>query len=173
MEELNHYDMAAQNFYRALKINSFPIDSLDWYGLYFDRIAKGGHDIDILNKLAAKHRWQSRPEINQELINKEHIIVVTDAHLKIVYASHNISEMNGYELAEIVGKSPKMFQGALTCKKTSKYISNAIKDNSSFEAILMNYRKDGSSYKCWIRGEPLFNEKGKVVHFIAYEKEVA
>lgn len=173
MKELNNYDVAAQNFYRALQINSFPIDSLDWYGVYFDKVAKGGYDINILNQLAAKYRWQSQPQINQELFNKEHVIVVTDSHLKIVHASHNISEMNGYAVEEIIGKSPKMFQGALTCKVTSNYISNAIKNKHSFEAVLTNYRKDGSAYKCWIKGEPLFNEKGKVVHFIAYEKEVA
>ncbi len=173
MKELNHYDVAAQNFYEALQINSFPLDSMDWYGVYFDKVVRGGNDILILNQLAAKYRWQSQPQIHQELFNKEHVIVVTDAHLKIVHASHNISEMNGYTAEEIVGKSPKMFQGENTCSKTRKYISDAVRNNSSFEAVLTNYRKDGSSYKCWIKGEPLFNEKGKVVHFIAYEKEVA
>ncbi len=173
MNELKQYDMAAQKFYGSQQINSLPITSWDSYGPYFDRLSKGGRDLMILNRMATNYGWSSKLELNQELIAKDHVIVVTNAHLKIVHATHNIVQMNGYQLNEVLGETPKMFQGKDTCKKTSEYISKAIKAEKPFEAVVLNYRKDGSPYKCWIKGEPLFNEKGKAVHFIAYEKEVA
>ena len=107
------------------------------------------------------------------MVEKKQVIVVTDAQLNIVHATHNIYGMNGYNTDEILGKKPKMFQGKATCKETTKYIAKAVKAKKSFEAVLVNYRKDGSSYKCWIKGEPIWNNKGKVVNFIAYERKVA
>ncbi|MFT5737705.1 MAG: hypothetical protein ACI9SG_002055, partial [Maribacter sp.] len=32
---------------------------------------------------------------------------------------------------------------------------------------------DGSTYNCWINGQPVFNKKGKLINFIAFEREVA
>jgi len=81
--------------------------------------------------------------------------------------------MNGHTLNEIKGKNPKNFQGEETSKKITATIAKAIKNEEPFEATVVNYRKDGSTYNCWIKGEPIFNKKGKVVNFIAYEREVA
>jgi len=81
--------------------------------------------------------------------------------------------MNGYSPKDIVGKKPNMFQGSETCPETTRSIRSAVQNKTPFEAIIINYRKDGSSYKCWIKGEPVFNTSGEVVNFIAYEKEVA
>ena len=81
--------------------------------------------------------------------------------------------MNGYKPEQIIGNKPKMFQGEKTCKKSLSVISSAIKEQRSFETIVTNYRKDGSTYKCWIHGQPVLDNKGKVVNFIAFEREVA
>jgi hypothetical protein len=40
---------------------------------------------------------------------KDEVVIVTDAKLEIVFASHNMTKMNGY--VESDRKKPKMFQG--------------------------------------------------------------
>ena len=66
-----------------------------------------------------------------------------------------------------------MFQGKLTCRETANKIGNAVKNKMAFEATILNYRKDGSTYNCWIKGAPIKDNKGNVVNFIAFEREVA
>jgi PAS domain S-box-containing protein len=173
MKELEHYDIAAQKFYATQQINSLPLISSDVSGEFFKRVCDGSKDIAILNHIAKAHHWASLPNMNEALICNRQVIVLTDAQLRIVHASHNIEEMNGYSAAEVIGKSPKMFQGEATCKETTKNISRAVRNNHSFEAVVLNYRKDGTPYNCWIKADPIFDESGTVVHFIAYEKEVA
>jgi PAS domain-containing protein len=34
-------------------------------------------------------------------------VVITDAKLEIVFASHNMTKMNGYVEEEVIGRSPK------------------------------------------------------------------
>ncbi|WP_435623875.1 PAS domain-containing protein [Flagellimonas sp.] len=173
MENTKFYDEALCNFYSKLQISSYPISSLDIYAQHFNKVCKNLNDIAGLTNLAKRQDWKESLPLRQEIMDKEHVVVVTDAQLNIVYATQNIFSMNGYSPEEVVGNKPKMFQGEKTCPDTSKKISAAIKQLSPFEATITNYRKDGSIYNCWIKGQPIFNRKGKVVNFIAFEKEVA
>lgn len=78
--------------------------------------------------------------------------------------------MNGYSPIEVLGKSPKMFQGELTDSIVSSEISEAIKRQQSFEKTVLNYKKNGEVYVCLIKGYPVFNIKGQLSHYIAFEK---
>jgi hypothetical protein len=78
--------------------------------------------------------------------------------------------MNGYVEAEVLGKSPKMFQGEATNQITSNEIRKAIVEQQPFEKIVMNYKKNGEVYACLIKGFPVFNTKGDLSHYIAFEK---
>jgi PAS domain S-box-containing protein len=82
-------------------------------------------------------------------------------------------EMNGYTPNEVIGNSPKMFQGKLTNEKISKEISEAVKTKQPFDKVIINYCKDGSLYKCQIKGYPVFDTNGKLINFIAFEKIAA
>lgn len=173
MEKLKYYDEAANNFYKNSEIKGFTINSLDFHACHFDKICKHLDDIANLSDMAAKQKWHGELPIRSQILKKEHVVVVTDPQLNIVYASQNMYGMNGYHPNEVLGKKPKMFQGKETSEETRKEVSKAIKKQEAFEVILVNYRKDGSTYKCWIQGSPLFDQTGKVVNFIAFEKEVA
>jgi PAS domain S-box-containing protein len=173
MKEIKSYDLAANKFNSDLDIKSLPLNSWDFYATIFDKICTTENDVFLLKNLAKRNNWSYSSNFNEELFQKENVIVVTDTDLRIVHASKNILKMNGYQPKEILGKKPKMFQGVETCEKTSKSIGIAVKNGEPFETIILNYRKNGSTYKCWIKGEPILNKSGEVVNFIAYEKEVA
>lgn len=173
MIEIQDYDAAANRFYNSLDIKPLPLNSWDLYASFFHEVCSTHQDINLLRNLAKRNKWSYSENFDEALFRKKQVIVVTDAKLKIVHATQNITQMNGYMPKEIVGNKPKMFQGIDTCQKASKAIGLAIADKKPFEARILNYRKDNSTYVCWIKGEPIFNKHGEVVNFIAYEKEVA
>ncbi|MEM8847215.1 MAG: PAS domain-containing protein [Bacteroidota bacterium] len=173
MESTKFYDEALSNFYNKMEISSYPLSSLDIYAQHFSKVCKNLNDIKGLTNLAKQQGWMDSLPLRNEILDKNHVVVVTDPQLNIVYATQNIFSMNGYSPEEIIGNKPKMFQGEKTCQNTSKHISEAIKQRIPFEATITNYRKNGSTYNCWIKGQPIFDRKGKVVNFIAFEKEVA
>ncbi len=145
-----------------------------FYAVNFDKACDEVNDIKSLCRFANDNSWSFNKDIfKEEIQEKGHVILVTDAKLNIVYATKNIWNMNGYRPAQIIGNKPKMFQGEKTCEKSLQVISKAIKEKKSFETVVTNYRKDGSTYKCWIHGQPVFDKTGKVINFIAFEREVA
>ncbi len=173
MIEIENYDVAANKFYSSLNIKALPLNSWDLYAIFFDKVCKMHKDVVLLRNLSKDNKWSYAENFDREFLQKEHVIIVTDPQLKIVHATHNMVQMNGYRPKEVLGEKPNMFQGIDTCEKTSNAVRIAVKNKKPFEVVLLNYRKDNSTYKCWIKGEPIFNKIGEVVNFIAYEKEVA
>ncbi|WP_010519578.1 PAS domain-containing protein [Croceivirga radicis] len=173
MKEFREYDAAAQRFYETLSLQSIPVVAWDIYSLKYDKVKGGLEELQGIKEIATTNNWTSSFNLPEEILDKEHVVVITDAQLRIVHATKNMKQMNGYDVAEVLGNKPKMFQGPDTCQETSNAIRSAIIEQKPFEATVLNYRKDKSTYKCWIKGLPIFNAEGLLVNFIAFEKEVA
>ncbi|KQO29714.1 histidine kinase [Flavobacterium sp. Leaf82] len=152
--------------------NSVPILAWDFHYEYLNELKAVFADLKRVNKISNQYTWNEKNLEIEERI-KDEVILVTDLELKIVFASNGIKRMTGYSEVEVLGKTPKIFQGPKTSKTVLKEIREAIKLQVPFEKTIQNYRKDGRTYKCKINGAPVFNLKGQLTHFIAFEKEVA
>ena len=169
MENFKHYDEASAKFYDTLNIKTVPVLSWDFQYLFLNDIKESFQDLIRINAIATKSKWSSNNWDIESRLNNE-VIILTDAKLEIVFASYNIVKMNGYIEAEVLGKSPKMFHGKETCLKISNEIREAVLLQQPFEKTVLNYKKNGETYQCEIKGFPVFNIKGELSHFIAFEK---
>ena len=169
MSTLLHYDTASARYYSAMRIKSLPLYSFDFHHEFRKDLQNNFIDVAKLRSIAIENKWVTADWDLQAKLQEE-VVIVTDAQLRIVFASQNMIKMNGYEVSEVLGKSPKIFQGEATNHITSKEIRLAIQSQQSFEKVVMNYKKDGSIYACTIKGFPVFNIKGELSHYIAFEK---
>ncbi|MFV8351409.1 PAS domain-containing protein [Flavobacterium sp. XS2P14] len=169
MNDFRQYEEAIALYHNKLSINTAPVYSWDFHNDFLCSIKNFFLDLNKLNGIASKNKWV---QSDWDLKNtpQDEVIIVTDVKLKIVFASHNIVNMNGYREEEVLGKSPKMFQGEATNGTTSSEIRKAIVEQKPFEKTVMNYKKNGDVYACIIKGYPVFNNKGELIHYIAFEK---
>ncbi|WP_026708522.1 PAS domain-containing protein [Flavobacterium frigidarium] len=169
MKSFLEYDRGVAKFNQELRLITSPITSWDFYGDIINDFRMINSDAKKINELGTRSKWLND---NWDLRNilKDEVIVVTDASLKIVFASQNIAKMNGYTPDEVVGYSPRMFQGEKTCAIVSNEIREAILNKVSFEKKVINYKKNGDLYYCLIKGIPIFNKSGDLSHFIAFEQ---
>ncbi|MDX6190348.1 PAS domain-containing protein [Flavobacterium sp. Fl-318] len=149
---------------------SVPILAWDFHYEYLNELKVAFADLKKVKEISVQFGW------NEEKLNiteriKEEVVLITDPNLKIIFASSGIKRMTGYTESEVLGNTPKMFQGAATSKTDLKEIKKAIELQIPFEKTIKNYKKDGRTYKCKISASPVFNLKGKLSHFIAFEKE--
>ena len=169
MTDFREYEEAIALHHNKLNINTAPVYSWDFHNDFLCTIKKFFLDMNKLDVIASKYKWvQNDWDFKNSL--QEEVIIVTDVTLKIVFASHNIVNMNGYREEEVLGKSPKMFQGKVTNQTTSSEIRIAILEQKPFEKMVMNYKKNGDVYACLIKAYPVFNIKGELSHYIAFEK---
>jgi PAS domain S-box-containing protein len=155
------YDKALAKYYNKLKIISPPLISWDLFPT---------HNLEINYYNSIQKHWDSKINFRQIVYQEKKEIIITNLNQEIVFATEGIYKMNGYKPFELKGKSPKIFQGKLTCQKVINNIRKAIQNQLPFKEIILNYKKDGTTYLCEIEVFPKFNKKGELINYIAFER---
>lgn len=91
---------------------------------------------------------------------------------RIIYVNEAVTELTGYQPHEVVGQSPKIFQGPKTDRKTLDRIRSGLLSGISIREELLNYRKNGSEYWIEISIDPILNDINEITHFIAIQRNV-
>ena len=99
-------------------------------------------------------------------------VLVTDASAegKIIYANKSFKKLTGYDPAEIIGKTPRILQGAGTDSKVIAKLSEALKSGGKFEGKAINYKKDGTPFIMYWRVLPIKVGK-KIAAWVAIQRE--
>jgi PAS domain S-box-containing protein len=105
-------------------------------------------------------------------------ILITTADLDapgptIVYVNPAFERMTGWSSSEVLGKSPRKFQGPKTDLRVFSDLREKLLSKRLWEGQTINYRKDGSEF--WMEWSimPLKNERGKVYQYVAIQRDVS
>ena len=104
-------------------------------------------------------------------------IVVTGGHIdppgpEIIYANKAHSREFGYELEELIGQSPRLFQGPKTDRAVLDRVRKAMEAGERVAAEAINYRKDGTDFVLQWEIAPVRNEAGEVVNWVGTQRNV-
>lgn len=127
---------------------------------------------DQLTKLFTWSLSQQQRQSYHQALNKGNTLVITDKVKSILWASHSFLTMTGYKPIDVIGRKPVFLQGPATDQATIDLIGERLRCTQAVNACLINYRKNGEPYQCYLKIEPLYNQQGKPTHFIAEEYEV-
>ncbi len=173
MIDFNDYyvDMLKKRFG---KIKMMPLFSWDVFAMSSKKACDLAiYDKIVLHNMAKEQEWKSSPNFNQVFMDEENVVVVTDLFERIVWVSSGFKKMTGYERNEALGLRPVQFlQGKLTDPSTKQLIRNKISNREAGEFTLINYRKNGEPYHCYIKIEPIYNANHELVNFLAIEKDM-
>lgn len=169
MIDFEQYENAVSRHHSTIRVKTTPITSWNFHYNLINELKNAFVDSNLLGQMGTAFKWQKNMW-DASHNNSDEVIIVTDAKLSIVFASQNITKMNGYKPEEVIGNSPTMFQGVNTSSIVSKQIGKAIQLREPFEKTVINYKKNGETYICMIKGYPIFNQNGEVSHFIAFER---
>ena len=104
-------------------------------------------------------------------------VLVTTADLDwpgpiIEYANPAITRMTGYAPNELLGQSPRLFQGAKTDRAVLDRVRIDLAAHAHFHGEATNYRKDGSEYVVEWLIMPLRDDQGQVLHWVSVQRDV-
>ncbi|MDJ0733149.1 MAG: response regulator [Nostocaceae cyanobacterium] len=146
--------------------------------LLHDQIVQG----IIINLRDLTERKQANERLRlleSVVVNANDAIVITEAEPndapygpKIVYVNKAFTEMTGYSLEEVLGKTPRILQGAKTDKTKLIQVRNAIKKWQPVNVELINYRQDRTEYWVEMNLVPIANESGWFTHWVAIERDI-
>lgn len=104
-------------------------------------------------------------------------ILVTDAQLDppgplITFANQAFVRLTGYELHEVLGRSPRFLQGPRTSRTVLDELRRRLVDGREFVGETFNYRKDGSEFVMQWRVAALPDADGRIRRYIAVQRDV-
>jgi PAS domain S-box-containing protein len=99
-------------------------------------------------------------------------ILLTDATAqgKVIYVNKAFKKLTGYDPSEVIGKSPRMLQGAATDKTVIDRLAVALKSGKKFEGKAINYKKDGTPFIMHWRVLPIKVGR-KIEAWVAIQRE--
>lgn len=102
--------------------------------------------------------------------------IVTDPSLAdnpIVFASHGFLALTGYSLPEVLGRNCRFLQGPQTNLGTIAKVSEAVKTGFDYTTVILNYRKDGSTFWNQLFIAALRDGDGNIVNFLGVQCRVS
>jgi len=153
------------------------------YGRNAEEEGQDGNVPDTLNEadllLLAAEDAEARREANPardaalELLadNSFDAILITDAVGIIAYSNKAFTKLTGYEQADVMGRSPKLLQGAGTDRKVLARLKESMhKGLGDYEGSAINYRKNGTPFIMHWRVVPV-KVGGEIKAWLAIQRE--
>ncbi|HRE42049.1 MAG TPA: PAS domain S-box protein [Ignavibacteria bacterium] len=121
---------------------------------------------------------QSMKLMNKVITNTSDAVMIMEADMldepgpKIIYVNKAFSKLTGYNDDEIIGKSPRILNGAETDKSVLANIRKAMENYEALNFDLLCYKKNGDTY--WVSRAltPVADEKGRFTHWISVERDI-
>jgi PAS domain S-box-containing protein len=99
-------------------------------------------------------------------------VILTDPEGRTQWVNAGFTRLTGYTLDEVTGKVPGHFlQGPGTDPETVSFIKSQILARKPFQVEILNYHKSGRRYWVAFEVQPLFDDDGELLHFMAVEND--
>ncbi|KAB8331556.1 PAS domain S-box protein [Scytonema tolypothrichoides VB-61278] len=112
------------------------------------------------------------------VVNTNDAVIITQAQPvdppgpEIIYVNPAFTQMTGYTLEEVLGKTPRILQGEKTDRATLDEIRTAMQNWQSVQVDLINYTKDGDEIWVEISIFPIKDETGWYTHWVSVQRDI-
>jgi len=133
----------------------------------------------IANVLAAaidRTQSQERLQMMERAIEScSNGIAITDATVAdnpIIYVNPSFERITGYSRDELIGRNGRFLQGTDRDTAAAKQLRTAIEEGRESQAILRNFRKDGTPFWHELSIAPVYNSRRHLTHFIGVQTDI-
>ena len=92
---------------------------------------------------------------------------------RIVYVNPAFERQTGYRAEDVIGRTPRLLQGAETDVAELQRIGSALNARQPVRAEVLNYRKDGSAFWTEMAISPVADRSGHYTHWVSVQRDVS
>lgn len=91
---------------------------------------------------------------------------------EILYVNDALCAMSGYSAHEVIGQTPKIFQGPKSNRTLLDKLKENLTNGESFEGFTINYKKDGTEYFIQWNISPIKDRNGEIKYYIGIQRDM-
>jgi len=99
-------------------------------------------------------------------------IVITDPDANIVGANPAFSKFTGYEISELIGKTPRLLKSGRHNADFYHSFWKTLRQNGHWQGEMWNKRKDGKEYLQWLSVSAVRGPDGETTHYIGISDDI-
>lgn len=124
---------------------------------------------DITERKRTEHELQKLSRVVRQTAD---IVFITDRNGLIEYVNPAFEKTTGYRHEEVIGKTPRIFKSGEHPASFYERLWKTILEGRPFRGILINKKKDGTTFFEEKTITPLRAEDGTITHFVSTGKDV-
>ncbi len=168
-----------ENEYLFKKANGEYANVLDKALVIRDQTGRTIRMVGAIEDITKRKSEEVRLKLLESVItNSNESVIITEAEPfeepgpRIVYVNQAFTKMTGYSANEVIGKSPRLLQGANSSQLAKQKMKKSFLRWEPVQVEIINYKKDGTEFWNEFSIFPLANEKGWYTHWIAIERDI-
>ncbi|HRK07819.1 MAG TPA: PAS domain S-box protein [Pseudobdellovibrionaceae bacterium] len=148
-------------------VNKFPVQ-------IGDEVCCGGFAVDVEELYSeSESRLRELNKLSQVAERTTNAVILTDPEVRIEWVNQGFTRITEYTLDEVKGRKPfELLHGPETDAEEVRRIRAGLERGEGFNATLVNYSKSGRKFWMQIEARPYFDQRGKVLGFVAIEQDV-
>jgi PAS domain S-box-containing protein len=135
--------------------------------------------IGAINDITKRKEEEQHLKLLESVITNAHdAVIITEAAVldepgpKIIYTNQTLSQMTGYSKEELIGKTPRIFQGPKTDREQLRLMKEALLKHQPYTTEIINYTKSGKPYWVSMDIAPVTDNTGRVSHMIGIQRDI-
>ena len=160
-------------------INRFKCKNGDYKWMEWNTTVSNENTYFIARDVTAEIKEQEHLKLLESVIaNANDVVIITEAEPfelpgpKIIFVNDAAIHHTGYSREEMIGNTPRMFQGEKTDRKELDKMKAALKVWKPSEIEVVNYKKNGEEFWVNISVFPIADETGWFTHWVSIQKDV-
>jgi PAS domain S-box-containing protein len=185
-----HAQAAAQGFRSSLSLPVYVHGHLDGAFMVYaaEPMAFDDHAVSVMKDLASQVGYgigrirdagklakavEDRRLLGTAIDQAAEAIVVTDEEAVIRYANPAALRISGYEMHEVLGQNPSVFQSGLHDARFYEDMWHRLLGGQAWHGVLMNRRKDGEIYEEEATIAPVHDDDGRRIAYVAVKHDLS
>ena len=122
--------------------------------------------------------WQTKL-LNEYIARSNDVVLITENEPldaphgpRIVFANEAVERVTGYSVEEVIGQTPRMFQGRDTDRQELDRIRAALEKEQPVYAEVLNYTKSGTPIWLEVNISPVSADHGEITHYLAIQRDI-
>ena len=125
------------------------------------------------NEKAHNNTVQTLFNLSQALEHSGEGVIIASKGGLIEFVNDAFCQMSGYSKDEALGNSPSMLNSGKQNGAFYKKLWDTISNGYVWRGELYNKKKDGSIYPAFMTIAPLFDQAGKLTHYVANQQDIS
>jgi PAS domain S-box-containing protein len=112
-------------------------------------------------------------KLSRAVAQSASLIIITDPRGNIEYVNPKFTEVTGYALDEVQGKNARILKSGRTPDQEYTKMWRDLVAGKEWRGEFHNKKKNGGYFWAYASLSPIFDEDGKITHYLAVEEDIS